>query len=150
MGNDERTVVIACDHAGYDMKEFIKKELGGLGVPVEDLGAHSFDPADDYPVLVARAAESVSRGAFKRGIAICGAGVGASITANKFKGVRAALCVTTHMAELARKHNDSNMLVLGGRITTREEAARILRVWLETEFEGGRHARRVRQLNDLG
>ena len=143
------SIVIACDHAGYEMKEFVKSELSALNVPFYEAGGEPKDPADDYPVTIAQAAEAVSEGKYSRGIVLCGTGIGASMTANKFKGVRAALCITPHMAELSRQHNDSNILVLGGRITSQKDVAKIMRTWLETEFEGGRHARRVGQLNDL-
>jgi ribose 5-phosphate isomerase B len=138
-------IIIASDHAGYPMKEFIKVELDILHVTYSDIGTNSPDPVD-YPLYIARAAREVSRGRFNRGIVICGAGIGASITANRFRRVRAALCLTEEMARLSRRHNDANVLVLGGRITPRETAQQILRLWLETPFEAGRHARRIEMI----
>jgi ribose 5-phosphate isomerase B len=142
-------VAIGSDHAGYELKEFIKKELAQRGIPVVDLGAHSVEPEDDYPDLVGAVAAKVSDGTYQRAIGICGAGVGASISANRYKGVRAALCTSPEMAELSRRHNDSNMLILGGRLTSNENAAAILDAWLRGRFEGGRHQRRVEKLDQL-
>ena len=142
-------IAIGSDHAGYELKEFLKGELQKLGIPYEDLGAVTIDPDDDYPDFIAAVARKVSDGTFKRAIGICGAGVGASITANRFGRVRAALCTSTEIAELSRRHNDSNMLIFGGRITSREDAAAILGVWLSTSYEGGRHQRRIDKLEQL-
>lgn len=130
------------------MKEFIKVELGRLGIAVKDLGAPAYDADDDYPLFSARVAAAVSKGEFERGISVCGSGIGASIAANRFRHVRAALCVTVEMAELSRRHNDANMLVIGGRITPKQTVTAILNAWLNTAFEGGRHARRRDMLDD--
>ena len=145
----KNTIVIGSDHAGYKLKEFIKGELKRRKVPFEDVGAHAVDPEDDYPDWVGAVARKVSDGTFSRGIGICGAGIGASITANRFPRVRAALCTSAEIARLSRQHNDANMLVLGGRITSEEDAAAILEVWLTASFEGGRHQRRVEKLEHL-
>ena len=131
------------------MKEFIRSELTRLGYQVKDFGALTFDPNDDYPIFSARVAAAVSKGEFERGISVCGSGIGASIAANRFRHVRAALCITAEMAELSRRHNDANMLVIGGRITTRETVTAILNAWLTTAFEAGRHSRRRDMLDDL-
>jgi ribose 5-phosphate isomerase B len=142
VGSPDATIVLASDHAGFVLKEFVKKELEKLAIPFEDVGAFTGERSD-YPIFISRAAHKVSIGMFKRGIVVCGSGIGASIVANRFKKVRAALCVTPEMALLSRQHNDANVLVLGGRITTQETASEILQTWLETPFEGGRHQTRV-------
>lgn len=145
-GND--AIVIGSDHAGFRLKEHIKKELEKAGIPFEDVGVFNEDRSD-YPVYAARAASKVSSGQFKRGIVICGSGIGASIVANRFKKVRAALCVTLEMAKMSRSHNDSNVLVLGQRITTEETATGILNLWLTTQFEGGRHCGRIDMIDTV-
>ena len=147
MGNVQETIAIGADHGGLEMKQKIEEELDRRGIPWEDLGAHALVADDDYPVLSSRVAGRVSRGEFSRGIVICGSGIGASIAANRFHGVRAALCTTREMAELSRKHNNANVLALGGRLTDPETALKIVDSWLHTEFEGGRHSRRVKQLD---
>jgi RpiB/LacA/LacB family sugar-phosphate isomerase len=146
---DPATIAIGSDHAGFELKEFLKTELARRGVAAEDLGAHTVEPEDDYPDRIAAVARKVSEGTYRRAIGICGAGIGASITANRFPRVRAALCTSPEMASLSRRHNDSNMLVLAGRLTTREDAAAILDAWLAGRFEGGRHQRRVEKLEGL-
>ncbi len=142
----ENAIVLASDHAGYKLKEFIRQELERRNIPCKDVGVFS-EEQSDYPIFIARAASRVSSGSFKRGIVICGSGIGASIVANRFRNVRAALCVTPQMAELSRRHNDANMLAMGERVTPPETAALILDSWLKTPFEGGRHGERVRQID---
>ena len=137
MSEPSEKIIIGSDHAGYALKEFIKTELDRLGIKHADIGTNSTDSVD-YPLYAARVAKGVASGEYTRGIAICGAGLGASMVANRFKGVRAALCVTEEMARYSRVHNDANVLVLGERITPVDIAAKILRIWLEEEFEGGR------------
>jgi ribose 5-phosphate isomerase B len=139
-------IVIGSDHAGYKLKEHIKKDLASLGIPCEDVGVFSEDRSD-YPVYSARVAVRVSNGTFGRGIVICGTGIGASIVANRFKKVRAALCITPEIGAMSRSHNDANILVLGERITTPETASEILKQWLNTPFDGGRHQRRIEQID---
>jgi ribose 5-phosphate isomerase B len=141
-------IIIGSDHAGFPMKEYIKSELKRLGFVYSDVGTNSTEPVD-YPLYAARVARAVSNGRHERGIAICGAGIGASITANRFRGVRAGLCLTEEMARLSRAHNNANVLVLGGRITPMETAGRILSIWLETPFEGGRHERRIKEIDEV-
>jgi ribose 5-phosphate isomerase B len=119
-----------------------------MGIPCEDVGVFS-EEKSDYPIYIARAAAKVSNGTFKRGIVLCGSGIGASMVANRFKGVRAALCVTPQMATMSRSHNDANMLVLGQRITPFDTATEILKIWLSTPFEGGRHEHRVEQIDTV-
>jgi len=139
---------IASDHGGFSLKPFLVKFLEGLGYEVEDVGATSEDPVD-YPPLIAGLARRVGTGEIPLGIVLCGSGIGASIVANKARGVRCALCHDPLSAELARRHNDANMLAMGGRLIGCEMAKRIVEVWLRTPFEGGRHARRVEQIHEL-
>ena len=144
----DNAIVVAADHAGFKLKEFVKKELEKRGIPVEDVGVFS-EERSDYPIFIARAASRVSNGTFSRGVVVCGSGIGASMVANRFKNVRAALCVTPEMARLSRQHNDANVLALGERITSPDVAAKILAEWLDTPFEGGRHETRVRQIDTV-
>jgi len=143
---DAASLVIASDHAGYGLKEEIKGFLSARGLAVEDVGAACPDPVD-YPDFAARAAALVSSGEVARGILICGSGIGMSITANRFPGVRAALCWTSEIARLSREHNDSNILVLAARFTAAEDAKEIVSVWLETAFSREeRHAGRLEKI----
>jgi ribose 5-phosphate isomerase B len=144
----DTAIVIGSDHAGYTLKEQIKTDLEAMGIPFEDVGVYNEDRSD-YPIYSARVANKVSNGTFKRGIAICGSGIGASIVANRFKNVRAALCVTPEMGKMSRSHNDANVLVLGQRITTKETASEILKQWLVTPFDGGRHTHRIEQIDKV-
>ena len=137
-------IVIGSDHAGFDLKEAHKESFEGM----VDIGTYSEDPVD-YPDFAARVARAISSGEFKRGILICGSGVGMSIVANKFPGVRAALCTDTDVARMSRMHNDANILVLAGRRTDVETAVAIVRVWSNTEFEGRRHKRRLDKINNI-
>jgi ribose 5-phosphate isomerase B len=148
MTQRDESIIIGSDHGGYEMKEFIKTELIRRGFGVQDVGTDSSETMVDYPLYAARVARGVAQGHFKRGIALCGTGIGASITANRFRGVRAALCITPQMATLSREHNDANVLVMGGRITSREDAVQILDIWLTTPHQGGRHSRRIALIDD--
>ena len=148
MSSPSEKIIIGSDHAGFALKEFIKAELDRLGIQHKDVGTNSTDSVD-YPVYISRVAQGVSRGEYARGVAICGSGLGASMVANRYKGVRAGLCVTEDMARFSRMHNDANVLVLGERITPVDIASKILRIWLEEEFEGGRHERRVNQIDEI-
>jgi ribose 5-phosphate isomerase B len=141
-------IIIAADHAGYALKEALKFFLTELGLVVTDVGTDS-DQAVDYPDPGGKAAEAVSIGLFPRGILICGSGIGMSIVANRFPGVRAALCLDEETARLSRLHNDANILVLAGRKTDPETARRIVRMWLTTPFEGGRHQRRLDKMSKM-
>ncbi len=146
---DATRLVIASDHAGYGLKEVIKGFLSARGFTVEDVGTACPDPVD-YPDFAARAASMVSSGEVDRGILICGSGIGMSITANRFPGVRAALCWSSEIARLSREHNDSNILVLAARFTEPGVAEEIMRVWLDTPFSGDdRHARRLAKIEQL-
>jgi len=143
-----RPVALASDHAGFRVKEIAKQVLRDLGIPVEDFGADSEDSVD-YPDYARRALTFIVGGKADRGVLVCGSGVGMSIVANKFPGIRAALVTDTKIAEMSRKHNDANVLVLPGWKMEREEAEAILKVWLRTEFEGGRHQRRLDKIRAL-
>lgn len=136
------TILIAADHAGFELKEKLETELKKLGYDVRDLGTNSAD-STDYADYAHPLAKEVSEGRAKRGVLLCGTGLGMSYVANRYPNVRAAVTWSPEVAELARSHNDSNVLVLPARFVTDDEAVKILRKWLETPFEGGRHERRV-------
>ena len=139
------TIPVASDHAGFELKEKVIRELEALGYAVEDLGAASDDPSD-YPDFAHPLARRVSRGEAQRGILLCGSGVGADIVANRYSNVRAALAWKPEIAELSRLHNDSNVLVIPARFVSESEAEEMVKVWLDTKFEGGRHQRRVNKI----
>jgi len=141
-------IALASDHAGYDLKTRVANYLKSLAVPFHDFGCDSTESVD-YPDFAAAAAAAVSRGEFDRAIIICGTGLGTAITANKFKGIRATPCWSEYVAEMSRKHNDSNCLTLGGRTHTVELALACVKIWLETEFEGGRHSRRIDKIRKI-
>ncbi|KGA98652.1 ribose 5-phosphate isomerase [Alkalihalobacillus alcalophilus ATCC 27647 = CGMCC 1.3604] len=135
-------VAIACDHTALPMKEEIKKQLEELKITIIDLGAYSEERVD-YPDYALEVSEQVTTGKVDRGILICGTGIGMSIMANKVKGIRCALAHDTFSAKYTRLHNNSNVLALGQRVLGNGLAREIVKVWLETEYEGGRHERRV-------
>ena len=141
-------IAFACDHAGFDYKEKVIAELKKLGHEVLDFGTNSTDSVD-YPDYGAAAARAVADGRADRGIVICGSGVGISIAANKIKGIRCALCHDHLGAMLCRQHNDANVVAFGARLIGIEVALDIVRTFLSTEFEGGRHANRVAKLMAL-
>ncbi|MDR0306080.1 MAG: ribose 5-phosphate isomerase B [Chitinispirillales bacterium] len=142
-----KKICVAGDHAGFELKGAITEYLQKKGYEVHDCGALEYDRDDDYPVFAFDLAKKVSSGEIPRGVLFCGTGVGASIAANRKKGVRAALCFTPEMGTLSRAHNDSNVLVLGSRTTSLETAKAILDAWLAGPFEGGRHEKRVKMLD---
>ena len=135
-------IALGCDHGGYELKEYVKTVLDRLGHTYEDFGCFSTESCD-YPDFGAAAARAVASGACDRGIVICTTGIGISIAANKIHGIRCAHCADSLQAELTRRHNNANMLALGAGFTGKNLAERIVEVFLSTEFEGGRHARRV-------
>ena len=141
-------IVIGADHGGYKLKNKLVKFLETQAHLVADLGTHSSKRCD-YPAIGRKVAVSVSGGSFTRGILICKTGIGFSIVANKFPGVRAALCLTKHQARLSRQHNNANILALAANYLSFKKASEIVEVWLKTEFSGGRHARRVRQITSI-
>jgi ribose 5-phosphate isomerase B len=142
----DQPLVIASDHAGFELKEKLKRALDGMGVAYRDLGVASADPVD-YPDKAHALAEEVSRGAAERGLLVCGSGQGMAMAANRHRGVRAALAADEETARLSREHNDANVLALGGRLVDHDRAERILAVWLATPFAGGRHAARVAKID---
>lgn len=143
-------IAIGSDHAGFEVKESVKKFLKEKGYEFDDLGAESYVSTDDYPVYGEKVAKAVASGDYDRGIVVCGAGIGISIAANKVPGIRAAACYNTEMAKVSREHNDANVLALGGRTPTDQTASEIVEVWLETPFsEGERHKRRIKQIKEI-
>ena len=142
-------VVIASDHAGYDLKEALKPTLEEFGHEVIDLGTDSATVSVDYPIYCAKVGHAVADGAADRGIVIGGSGNGEQMAANKVPGIRAALCNDLYTARYARLHNDANVLSLGARVAAEGLAREIVGVFLSTEFEGGRHVRRLEQLAEI-
>ena len=145
MARGER-IPIAADHAGFEMKQKLVGVLRTLGYEPEDLGAASPEPSD-YPDFAHPVARAVASGDAKRGVLLCGSGIGMDIAANRHPHVRAALAWNPEIAQLSRRHNDSNILVLPSRFMSDDEAEQSLRIWLETDFEGGRHERRVEKID---
>lgn len=141
-------IAIGSDHGGYDLKERIKAYLDQNGIAYQDYGCHSKESCD-YPLFGRAAAEAVSKGECEKGIVICTTGIGISIAANKVKGIRCALCSEPLSAEMTRRHNDANMLALGAGMIGANLAERIVETFLNTEFEGERHARRVQLITDI-
>ncbi len=140
-------IAIGSDHRGFAIKESLKNLLTDYGVTIEDKGTFTSDSAD-YPEVAARVAGSVSTGECARGILICGSGIGMSIAANKFRGVRAALCHNEHTAIMSRKHNNANILVLGESVGV-EIAKLMVKAWIKTPFEGGRHQKRLELIEQI-
>jgi ribose 5-phosphate isomerase B len=135
-------ILIASDHAGFELKEQLERALGELGFDVQDLGTDSTE-STDYADYAHPLAQKVSGGEVKRGVLLCGTGLGMSYTANRYPHVRAAVAWNPEIAKLSREHNDSNVLVVPARFVTEAQGVAILRTWLDTPFEGGRHARRI-------
>jgi ribose 5-phosphate isomerase B len=140
------TIPIGADHAGLELKNRLVSELKRLGYDPEDIGTHSAE-STDYPDYAHRVAEKVSRGAAKRGVLLCGTGLGMSFAANRHHGVRAAVAWTPEIARLAREHNDANVLVLPARFLSEDDGVKILEAWLDTPFAGGRHSRRIAKID---
>ncbi len=142
-------IAIASDHGGFAMKNQIVEHLRARGVEIEDLGCHTEERVD-YPVYAETLGRAVAAGTYERGILVCGTGIGMSIAANKIPGVRAALCADCYSAEMARQHNDANVLCLGGRTLGSELAKRIVDIYLQTPFSGAEHhARRIAMIGEL-
>jgi ribose 5-phosphate isomerase B len=141
-------ILIASDHAGFSLKEKLKPYLERKGFKIKDLGTYSEERCD-YPVFAYKLAKLISAGKYKRGILVCKTGIGNSIVANRLKRVRAALCYNVAAARLSRKHNDSNILVLGAAFVNEALAKKILNVWLNTNFEAGRHRKRLNILRKI-
>lgn len=136
---------VACDHGGFELKEKLKEVLEHKHYNVYDFGAYGLESCD-YPKFGIKLIRAVLEKRVRRGMLLCRSGIGFSILANRFKGIRAALCYNVEAAKRARQHNDSNILILGGDFVKEKDAKKILEVWLDTEFEGGRHLRRLKQI----
>lgn len=141
-------IAVASDHGGYQLKETVKTHLVGRGFEVMDLGTDS-EASVDYPVYGKACGEAVAEGKADLGVVVCGTGIGISMAANKVKGIRCGLCTSVEMARLTKQHNNANILALGGRTTETGLALEIVDTWLDTEFEGGRHQRRVDLLDQM-
>ena len=141
-------IAVASDHGGFALKEKVTEHLVQRGFEVDDLGTHS-EESVDYPVYGKACGEAVASGKADLGVVVCGTGIGISIAANKVKGIRCGLCTSVEMAHLTKQHNNANILALGGRTTEPELALKIVDEWLDTEFEGGRHQRRVDMLDQM-
>lgn len=141
-------IALGCDHVGLVLKEELKKLLDEMGLAYRDFGTDSTERTD-YPVYAEHAARAIARGECDRGILCCGTGVGISIAANKICGIRCVVCSEPYSAKLSRQHNDTNMLAMGSRVVGVDLARMITREWLTTDFEGGRHQRRVEQISGL-
>ena len=141
-------IPIACDHAGFELKELVKEYLSNKGYEIKDYGTNSSDSVD-YPDIVHPLGRDINNGVYERGIVICGSGNGVQMTVNKYPNVRCALCWTPEIAELARQHNNANILAMPARFITTEVALSIVDKYLSTEFEGGRHTRRVEKISKI-
>lgn len=143
-----KKIALAADHAGYEQKEKLKKTLDEIGVEYEDLGTNS-EESVDYPDYARLVAEAVARGDYEQGLLVCGSGTGMAITANKVRGVRAAVAWNEEIARLARQHNNANVLSIGARVTPEKEIPNIVKAWFAADFEGGRHERRVNKISEV-
>ena len=141
-------IILGSDHAGFNLKEKIKKYLKEQDFSFDDLGTYSTDPVD-YPDITLKVAKAVAKGEYRRGIIVCGTGIGTAIAANKVPGIRAALCHDPVSSSFSRTHNDANILTLGERIIGPNLALEIVRIFLTTEFSGGRHIRRVEKIKKI-
>jgi len=148
MFDKSKTLAIGCDHAGYQLKEFLKQELSNDGYQIKDFGTYS-EESVDYPDFIHPLAESIQNGEIELGIIMCGSGNGVSITANKHSKVRAAMAWNTELASLGRQHNDANVLGLSARFIAKEYALEIAHAFLAADFEGGRHQRRVEKISEF-
>ena len=148
MAEKRTSIVIGSDHAAYDLKEKIKGYLVNRSIDVEDVGCYSEDSVD-YPDFAVKVASMVATGKFNQGILMCGTGIGMSMVANKFPHVRAALCADLFSAIMSRRHNNANILVMGARVIGDALAMEMVKVWLETPFDGGRHQRRLEKFDRI-
>ena len=140
-------IALASDHAGFELKETIKKHLVENNWDITDFGTSSTESVD-YPIFAKRAAEAVASGQCDRGIVCCGTGIGVSIVANKVKGIRCALCTNDFTAEMAKRHNNANMVAFGARVSQTEDVLRMVDIWISAQFEEGRHRRRIDLIED--
>ena len=143
--SESKILALGSDHAGYYLKEFIKKELIAQGYEIEDFGCYSSESVD-YPDIIHPLALAINDGKIEKGIILCGTGIGVDMVANKYPNVRAALCCDEERARLSRSHNNANVLALGARFVSESDAMKMIQIFLETEFEGGRHQRRVNKI----
>lgn len=148
MDDKSKVVVIAADHGGFELKELLKTKLTQAGYVIKDFGTNS-EASVDYPDFIHPLASSINKGEYQRGIILCGSGNGAQMTANKYPNVRAALCWNDEQAKLSREHNDANIMSLPGRVLDVETAWKMTQLFLNTNFEGGRHARRVNKIAQI-
>jgi len=148
-GSEQDVIAIACDHAGYQLKAEIVAFLKSLEVPVHDLGCHRAEESVDYPVFGKKVVAALRARPGSRGILICGTGLGMCILANRFPGIRAVLCHDLYSAIMSRRHNDANLLIMGGRVIGPGLGQEIVRTWLTTPFDGGRHQARLDLLEKL-
>ena len=145
MFDKQKTIPIASDHGGFEMKDYLKKVLTDAGYQIKDMGTDS-ENSVDYPDMIHPLARAVNEGKYDLGIILCGSGNGAQMTANKYPHVRAALCWSKEQAKLAREHNNANIISLPGRFVDLKDAAEMVKIFLNTDFEGGRHERRVKKI----
>ena len=143
----EKRIIIGCDHGGLNLKNKVVEHLKEIGYEVEDLGTYTTESVD-YPIYAKKVAHAVADGKYEKGIIICGTGIGVSIVANKVKGIRASLCGDTFSAKATRQHNNSNILCMGERVIGAGLALDIVDIWLTTEYEGGRHQKRIDMMED--
>ena len=143
-----KKIAIASDHGGFDLKESVIYSLREKGLEIDDLGPSS-DDSVDYPDYGIKLAQKIVEQKVERGILICGTGVGMSIVVNRFPGIRGTLCSDAYTAKMCREHNDSNILIMGGRVISKDLALEIVMIWLKTEFEGGRHQRRLDKIDEI-
>ena len=143
----EKRIIIGCDHGGLNLKNKVVEHLKEIGYEVEDEGTYTTESVD-YPIYAKKVAHAVADGRYEKGIIICGTGIGVSIVANKVKGIRASLCGDTFSAKATRQHNNSNILCMGERVIGAGLALDIVDIWLTTEYEGGRHQRRIDMMED--
>ena len=143
-----KKIAIASDHGGFDLKESVIYSMREKGLEIDDLGPYS-DVSVDYPDYGIKLAQAIVEQKVERGIVICGTGVGMSIVVNRFPGIRGTLCSDAYTAKMCREHNDSNILIMGGRVISKDLALEIVMIWLKTEFEGGRHQRRLDKINEI-
>lgn len=143
----EKRIIIGCDHGGLNLKNKVVEHLKEIGYEVEDVGTYTTESVD-YPIYAKKVAHAVADGKYEKGIIICGTGIGVSIVANKVKGIRASLCGDTFSAKATRQHNNSNILCMGERVIGAGLALDIVDIWLTTEYEGGRHQKRIDMMED--
>lgn len=141
-------IALGCDHGGFAIKEAIKKYLDESGIDYNDFGCYS-EESVDYPVYAKKVADAVASGECEKGVLCCGTGIGISIAANKVKGIRAAVVTNEFCAEMTRRHNDANIIAMGGRVISEEQAVKLTRIFLETPFDGDRHVKRVQMITDI-